>query len=315
VNYLFSNKNSYRPEIDGLRAFAILSVVIYHYFPNYLKGGFIGVDIFFVISGFLITGHIFKKLENGQFSFSHFFSRRIRRIFPALILVMICSLIFGWFVLLADEYNQLGKHVASASAFIYNFILASENGYFDNAAQTKPMLHLWSLAVEEQFYIIWPLVLLIFWKLKFNLLIITIFVALISFYLNLRFVHSYPVQTFFWPVGRFWELLSGSILAYLLLYKADLLGKFNFWINKYFLGFVNFKDVVHDNQTVSNFMTFLGFLLLIFGVTHINENQPFPSKVALVPVLGTVLVIAGGSKAWLNRTLLNEPNSCLVWID
>ena len=179
-------QSNYRAEIDGLRAFAVLSVVAFHTFPAWLKGGFIGVDVFFVISGFLITSQIFENLDKKQFSFTDFFGRRIRRIFPALILVMASSLAFGWFVLLADEYTQLGKHVASGAAFILNFILVDESGYFDNAAETKPMLHLWSLVVEEQFYIIWPLVLWFAWKRQFNFLTITLVVAAISFYLNLE---------------------------------------------------------------------------------------------------------------------------------
>ena len=148
VNKSSPYKSGYRFEIDGLRAFAVLSVVAFHAFPSLLKGGFIGVDVFFVISGFLITIHIFENLDKGKFSFTDFFGRRIRRIFPALILVMVSSLAFGWFVLLADEYAQLGKHVASGAAFITNFILVNESGYFDNIAETKPMLHLWSLAIS-----------------------------------------------------------------------------------------------------------------------------------------------------------------------
>ena len=161
VNQSSPYKSSYRSEIDGLRAFAVLSVVAFHAFPSWFKGGFIGVDVFFVISGFLITSHIFENLEKGSFSLLDFYGRRIRRIFPALILVMVCSLIFGWFVLLADEYNQLGSHVASGAAFLSNFVFASEVGYFNIASELKPMLHLWSLAVEEQFYIFFPLLLLV----------------------------------------------------------------------------------------------------------------------------------------------------------
>ena len=172
---LTSKKSSYRAEIDGLRAFAVLSVVAFHTFPSWLKGGFIGVDIFFVISGFLITTNIFENLNKGQFSFIDFFSRRIRRIFPALIIVMVSSLIFGWFVLLSDDLNQLGKHIAGGTAFVSNFIFAEEVGYFDTQAEYKPMLHLWSLAVEEQFYIFWPLTLWIAWKLKQNLLFLCFF--------------------------------------------------------------------------------------------------------------------------------------------
>ena len=303
--------SSYRSEIDGLRAFAVLSVVAFHAFPSWLKGGFIGVDVFFVISGFLITSHIFEKLDKGKFSFTDFFGRRIRRIFPALILVMACSLAFGWFALLADEFSQLGKHVASGAAFITNFILVDESGYFDNAAETKPMLHLWSLAVEEQFYIVWPLVLWLAWKRKLNLLTITILVAVVSFYLNLRFVKSDPTETFFWPVGRFWELLSGSVLAWLLLYKSDLLSRFKLWVDKFLVRIIHSKEVDADGTTTSNLMSFFGLLLLAYGVIRINESLSFPSKWALIPVLGAVLIIASGSKAWLNRIFLMNPIA--VW--
>lgn len=304
-------KSSYRTEIDGLRAFAVLSVVAFHAFPSWLKGGFIGVDVFFVISGFLITSHILENLDKGQFSFADFFGRRIRRIFPALILVMSCSLAFGWFVLLADEYTQLGKHIASGAAFIANIIFVNESGYFDNAAETKPMLHLWSLSVEEQFYIVWPLVLWLAWKRKFNSLTITILFVVVSFYFNLRFVKSHPTETFFWPVGRFWELLSGSVLAWLLLHKRDLLREFKLRIDKYLVRIIHSKEVVIDGSTVSNVMSFLGLLLLAYGIIRINEDLTFQSTWALIPVLGTVLVIASGSKSWLNRLFLMNPIA--VW--
>jgi len=311
VNLSSPYKSSYRSEIDGLRAFAVLSVVAFHAFPSWLKGGFIGVDIFFVISGFLITSHIFENLDKGQFSFTDFFSRRIRRIFPALILVMASSLAFGWLALLADEFAQLGKHVASGAAFITNFILVDESGYFDNAAETKPMLHLWSLAVEEQFYIVWPLVLWLAWKRKFNLLTITILVTVISFYLNFRFIKLHPTETFFWPVGRFWELLSGSILAWLILYKSEVLNRLRLWIDKFLVRVIHSKEVEADGSTTSNLMSFFGLLLLAYGVIRINESLSFPSKWALIPVLGAVLIIASGSKAWLNRIFLMNPIA--VW--
>ena len=311
VNQSSPYKSPYRSEIDGLRAFAVLSVVAFHAFPSWLKGGFIGVDVFFVISGFLITSHIFENLDKGQFSFTDFFGRRIRRLFPALILVMASSLAFGWFALLADEFAQLGKHVASGAAFITNFILVDESGYFDNASETKPMLHLWSLAVEEQFYIVWPLVLWLAWKRKFNLLTITVLVALLSFYLNLRFVKPHPIEIFFWPIGRFWELLSGSILAWLFLYKSEILSKFKLWVDKFLVRVVYFKEVEADGSTASNLMAFVGLLLLAYSIIRIDESLSFPSQWALIPVLGAVLVIASGSKAWLNRIFLMNPIA--VW--
>ena len=136
---------------------AVLSVVWYHAFPASLRGGFVGVDVFFVISGFLISTIIFSNLDRGTFSLVEFYNRRIRRIFPALILVLVACLAFGWFRLFADEFAQLGKHVAGGMGFVANFLLWGESGYFDDAAEAKPLLHLWSLGIEEQFYIFWPL--------------------------------------------------------------------------------------------------------------------------------------------------------------
>ena len=130
-------------------------MVAFHAFPAWVRGGFIGVDVFFVISGYLISTIIFENLEKGTFSFSEFYARRIRRIFPALLLVLVACFAFGWFALLADEFKQLGKHIAAGAAFFSNFVLWGEVGYFDNSADTKPLLHLWSLGIEEQFYIIW----------------------------------------------------------------------------------------------------------------------------------------------------------------
>lgn len=311
MNQSLPDQSFYRPEIDGLRAFAVLSVVAFHAFPSWLAGGFIGVDIFFVISGFLITTQIVEKLDKGQFRFTDFFGRRIRRLFPALVLVMVCSLGFGWLVLLAGEFAQLGKHIASGAAFIINFILVDETGYFDNAAETKPMLHLWSLAVEEQFYIVWPFVLWLFWKLKFSLLPITVLVLALSFYLNLRFIHSHPAEIFFWPVGRFWEFLIGSALAWLLLYKSENLSGAKLWVDKFLVRLINSNEVEANGTTTSNLMSFFGLLLLAYGVIRINESLPFPSKWALIPVLGVALVIASGSKSWLNRVFLMNPIA--VW--
>ena len=145
----------YRADIDGLRGIAVLSVVCFHAFPNKM-GGFIGVDIFFVISGFLISTIIFNNLEKNTFSFSQFYARRIKRIFPALLVVLTAFLIFGSLALFLDEYKQLGKHTAAGAGFVANFVLWKESGYFDVASELKPLLHLWSLGIEEQFYIIWP---------------------------------------------------------------------------------------------------------------------------------------------------------------
>jgi len=146
----------YRADIDGLRAVAILAVICFHAFPKVLKGGFIGVDIFFVISGFLISTILLNSLEKGAFSFKEFYVRRILRIFPALIVVLSVCYFIGWLVLLPAEFQQLGKHMVGGAGSVSNLFFWQEAGYFDNSADTKPLLHLWSLGVEEQFYIVWP---------------------------------------------------------------------------------------------------------------------------------------------------------------
>lgn len=139
----------YRPDIDGLRAIAIISVVLYHAFPKLLPGGFIGVDVFFVISGYLITSIIWTELDKGSFSFLDFCARRIRRIFPALLIVLITCLALGWVYLLPSEYTQLSKHVMAGLGFVSNFAYAGEGNYFDPGQHVKPLIHLWSLAIEE----------------------------------------------------------------------------------------------------------------------------------------------------------------------
>src|SRR6478752_1102991 len=158
--------DKYRPDIDGLRAFAVLSVVLYHAFPQTVRGGFVGVDIFFVISGFLISSILFAEMTEHRFSFAIFYGRRIRRIFPALAVCLAAVLAYGFVVLTPPELAQLGKHVFFGAGFLSNMVLWSESGYFDSAATYKPLLHLWSLGIEEQFYILWPLLLWFAFRLK-----------------------------------------------------------------------------------------------------------------------------------------------------
>ena len=203
----------YRPDIDGLRALAIISVVLFHTFPSVIRGGFVGVDIFFVISGFLISTIIVENLGAGTFSFREFYIRRIRRIFPSLIIILITTYLIGWFFLLADEYKQLGKHIAGGATFVSNVVLWKNSGYFDSAAEMKPLLHLWSLAIEEQFYIIWPLLIWFSWKRNLNLLIVTVSLLAISFTLNLITIQHNAIIDFYAPHTRFWELLAGGVLA------------------------------------------------------------------------------------------------------
>jgi peptidoglycan/LPS O-acetylase OafA/YrhL len=277
----------YRADIDGLRGIAVISVVAFHFFPYKIKGGFIGVDIFFVISGFLISSILFTSLDRGNFSIVDFYDRRIRRIFPSLITVVLASLVFGWFLLLSDEYQQLGKHVVGGASFISNFILSSENGYFGGAAESKPLLHLWSLAIEEQFYIFWPLLLWLAHKRKWNFLPIMIVIGIGSFVGNIYMVDSNPTVAFYWPIYRFWELTIGGILAGITLYRPQVLSK-------------------HINV-----QSLIGFGLLVIGFITINKFRQFPGWWALLPTLGAFLLLAAGPTAWINRSILS--NKILVW--
>lgn len=278
----------YRPDVDGLRAIAVLAVVIYHAFPSVLRGGFIGVDVFFVISGYLITTIIFESLDRGAFSFTEFYTRRINRIFPALLLVLAACFVIGWFALLDDELRQLGKHIAGGAGFVSNLVLWSEVGYFDNSVETKPLLHLWSLGVEEQFYIIWPLLLWMAWRVRFNVLALTIIVAAVSFFLSMKGVKQDAIATFYSSHTRFWELLAGSLLAWLTLYRTRAI-----------------------RNRIAHVLSILGLCLLLFGFFRINKGLSFPGKWALVPVLGAVLIIAAGPDAWFNRQVLS--NRLAVW--
>ncbi len=194
-----------RGDIDGLRAVAVLAVLGFHAFG--LPGGFAGVDVFFVISGFLITRIIVGDLAAGKFSFAGFYARRLRRIVPALAIVLAACLAFGWIVLFPDEYASLGKHVAGGAGFVANGVLWDEVGYFDALAATKPLLHLWSLGIEEQFYLAWPLLLWLGWRLRQRPRAIAGVLLVLS-------LASYVVLgTFYAPWTRLWELLIGALLA------------------------------------------------------------------------------------------------------
>jgi peptidoglycan/LPS O-acetylase OafA/YrhL len=301
----------YRPDIDGLRAIAVLAVVAFHAFPAWVKGGFIGVDVFFVISGYLISTIIFANLDRGTFNFAEFYARRVKRIFPALILVLVASYAFGWFALLADEYKQLGRHVAAGAGFVSNYVLWNEAGYFDNNADTKPLLHLWSLGIEEQFYIVWPLLLWLAWKARFNPLTITVIVAVSSFYLNLKGIQGNAVATFYSPQTRFWELMSGSVLAWISLHENGAFNVVKARLDRC-LASVVYREQPEAGKTLANVLSFFGLFLLAYGFYAIDKDIGFPGKWAAVPVLGAAMLISAGPDAWINRTILS--NRVAVWI-
>lgn len=301
----------YRPDIDGLRAVAVLSVVAFHAFPDWIKGGFIGVDVFFVISGYLISTIIFSNLERGSFRFGEFYARRIKRIFPALILVLLGCFTLGWFALLADEYKQLGKHIAAGAGFISNLVLWNEAGYFDNSAETKPLLHLWSLGIEEQFYIVWPLLLWLAWKRRFGFLIVTLIVVCASFALNVTSVGSDAVGAFYSPQTRFWELLCGSLLAWMALYKNHAGRDVYLKLDARLAFALHRKSPASDGNTLAGLLSLLGLLLLAYGFWRIDKDFSFPGVWAAIPVLGAVFIIAAGPGAWMNRAILS--NRVAVW--
>lgn len=288
----------WRADIDGLRAVAVSSVVLFHAFPRQLEGGYVGVDIFFVISGFLISSIIFGSLNKNKFSFSDFYARRVRRIFPALILVLLSCTAFGWHALLADEYEEFGKELAGGAGFVSNLVLWSGAGYFDSAAELKPLLHLWSLGIEEQFYMIWPLLLWVAWKRKINFLAVTLALATASFLFNLYLIRTDMVATFYSPLTRFWELLAGAALAY-------------FTLQKKAAAQASGQPIV-TNITLANLQSIGGALLLCAGVFLLNKDSQFPGYWALLPVLGAVLMIAAGEQAWLNKYVLSH--KAMVWV-
>ncbi|MDO5895132.1 acyltransferase family protein [Agrobacterium sp. Azo12] len=279
----------YRADIDGLRAVAVSSVVLYHSFPSVLPGGFSGVDIFFVISGFLISSTIFAAIDNREFSLLDFYIRRVRRIFPALFVVLLFAMAVGWALLSPSDYERLGRHVGAGAIFISNYALWSESGYFDASGQLKPLLHLWSLAIEEQFYLLFPLLVIVLSKLKFNRLSVVGTIALLSFSLNIIHYQDEPARAFYSPQTRIWEILIGSILAHATLTKP-----------------------LYMNDGVRSGLSIVGVALIAFAMVSLSSSAPFPGWWALAPTLGTALVISAGPNAQLNRQVLSNP--VLVWI-
>ena len=280
----------YRRDVDGMRGIAVLTVLIFHAFPSLLPGGFIGVDIFFVISGFLISRLVVLGIKADSFTFVNFYSRRIKRIFPALITVFSCCYLLGWFVLLPHEYQQLGKHIAGGASFISNLILWSESGYFDNTAITKPLLHLWSLGIEEQFYILWPFALWVSFYKKINWFWLTILTITVSFSLNVWLVFHDPIATFYSPLTRAWELLLGALVAH---------------------------DKISNcfcalSARVRSALTFAALCVLAIGLIFINKNDHFPGAWALLPTLATAILLGVGPTTVLHAKLLS--NQLLVWI-
>ena len=283
------SSHSYRPDIDGLRAIAVLAVVIFHAFPAVLPGGFTGVDIFFVISGYLITAILTNSLQEGRFSIATFYARRIRRIFPGLVIVLLAVYVLGWFCLTGDEYKQLGKHILAGAAFVANWAFWTEAGYFDQTADSKPLLHLWSLGVEEQFYIVWPLLLWVGFRFR-KVGWLCVVVALASFATNLALIHHHASAAFYWPMSRMWELIAGGAIA---------------------IG-AREHAVIQWMRRWSGVLSISGGLLCAASFLALNANLAFPGWWALLPVAGAGLLIAAGPQGWLNQYVLSRP--AFTWV-
>ncbi|WP_425145597.1 acyltransferase family protein [Deinococcus sp.] len=277
---------TYRPDIDGLRALAVWAVVIYHFFPSVLPGGFLGVDIFFVISGFLITALIVRQQELKVFSLKDFYARRIKRIFPALLVVLSVCLLAGLFLLWPDEYKSLGKHVFAGALFFSNIVSWREVGYFDPAGIQKPLLHLWSLSVEEQFYLIWPLLLLLKSKKGRGYFLFKVTgLALASLLLTKYLSSSDGTARFYMPFTRIWEFMAGAVLIAV--------------------------PNTQMSKVVSRYANYISSLALVtmIVILRFGSNQHFNLSVAAVVLCTALLILSQGG--WVNWRVLS--NRVFVW--
>ena len=261
-------------------------VLNFHAFPDAMPGGFIGVDVFFVISGFLITSLISRDLELGRFSLVEFYNRRIRRIFPALIVVLCVTLVLGWFWMLPQALTQLGSDTFASAAFLANIALLLQSGYFDVESAKKPLLHLWSLGIEEQFYLFWPLLLMLATRFRASVMATAALLGIASFLLNVALIGSNPIATFYLPFTRAFELLAGAVLAF-------------GWIN------------VDPSSAASNRRAWIGVALIAVAAVMLDSHRAFPGWWAVLPVAGSALLLSAPA-AWVNRVALASPP--LVWI-
>ena len=286
-----TRKTDYRPDIDGLRAIAVMSVLCYHAFPSMLHGGFVGVDIFFVISGFLISKHIWEELAQECFSIKTFYARRVRRIFPALAVVLLASLGMGWLILSPGEYELVGKHVTGGAGFVSNLIYWKEAGYFDSAADTKPLLHLWSLGIEEQFYIAWPLILAFLWRQPHHASWVMPSVLGASFAYSLFVVQQNVVADFYSPLTRFWELAIGAVLAHKVFQHHHL------------------SDIKRE------YLAWLGLALISGRRSHPEESLPLSRSMGIVARTGCRLPDPGRCKYLAEPAGTFAQMAGVDWID
>jgi peptidoglycan/LPS O-acetylase OafA/YrhL len=271
-------ETEYRGDIDGLRAIAVVAVVLFHGFPELLPGGFVGVDIFFVISGYLISSQILAGQQRGSFSFAAFYARRARRLLPALFLVLAASAIAGWQLLTPTQLAALGRDILAGLAFVPNLAVWSDAGYFDAPSATKPLLHLWSLGIEEQFYLLWPIALAGAFRFRRVALLIGAIIAA-SFACNVLLVATgHQSAAFYLPFSRFWELLAGAAIV--------------------------------NARLRSGAFAAAGPALITLSIALTHETH-FPGWKVLAPVVGTMLIVASDERTLVNRLLGNPALAAL----
>jgi peptidoglycan/LPS O-acetylase OafA/YrhL len=271
---------SYRPEIDGLRALAVLSVVGFHYFPEIVPGGFIGVDLFFVISGFLISSIIWDAVERGDFSFPSFYASRVRRIFPALALVLCATWVLGRLLLFWEDFARVGLHILAGAFFFSNFALWDEGGYFDVAAERKPLLHLWSLSIEEQFYVFWPLLLCLLARFRIRFWPIGVAMGVMSFMLDESLLGHDRAAAFYNPAGRIWELIAGALVGSVVRSRGEFRGR------------------------GATALSMLALFAIASGIALFDAAVSFPGALALVPVgAAAALLFSAGTATMLGGVL------------
>lgn len=282
----------HRADIQGLRGIAVLAVTAVHAWPDLLRGGFIGVDMFFVLSGYLISSIIFSQAEAGQFSLQTFYARRVKRLFPALLFMLVVTLAAAVLLTFPSQAQQIGRHVAAGSVFASNIALWTEAGYFDASSDTKPLLHLWSLGIEEQFYIVWPLLALAVVRARGRGGWLLLIVLAASFVLNVWWVEDKAKGTFFLLPTRAWELLLGAGWA---------------WLSQSAAAPAWGRQLQTASLPVRQGLAALGVALLVAAFALLDKNSHFPGWWALLPTLGTVALLAAGPSAWFNRCVLSHP--------
>jgi Predicted acyltransferases len=262
----------YRSEVDGLRALAVLPVILFHAGFQIFSGGFVGVDVFFVISGYLITTIILSEMDNKEFSIVNFYERRARRILPALFFMILVCLPFAWFWLFPRDLNEFSGSMVSVSTFISNFFFWKQSSYFDSASELKPLLHTWSLAVEEQYYLIFPVIIILFWRLGKNWLMALLTLAgIVSLVVAQWASSNTPTANYYLLPTRFWELWIGGLIAFY----------FNHSRNR----------TLVSRKWVCQVGSLIGFALIAYSIVHFDKETPFPSLYTLIPTVGAALII------------------------